>query len=73
MYDFDVYRTPHPVIGDFIVLAGKRNFGIQSFELQQDKQGELGSHMEKRIFIGYPPDYKGLEVLQSSQQMCCYL
>ena len=29
--------------------------------IQKDKRqwGGLGSHMEKCIFIGYPPDYKG--------------
>ncbi|KAF9653012.1 hypothetical protein BDM02DRAFT_3182981 [Thelephora ganbajun] len=30
-------------------------------KIQKDKRewGSLGSHMEKCIFIGYPPDYKG--------------
>lgn len=27
--------------------------------VQKDKRGSLGSHMEKAIFIGYPPGYKG--------------
>ena len=27
--------------------------------VQKDKRGQLGSHMQKCIFIGYPPDYKG--------------
>ena len=27
--------------------------------VQKDKRGQLGSHMEKCIFIGYPSDYKG--------------
>ena len=27
--------------------------------VQKDQRGALGSHMEKCIFLGYPPDYKG--------------
>src|SRR4051812_37938444 len=27
--------------------------------IQRDKRGSLGSHMEKCVFVGYPPGYKG--------------
>ena len=34
---------------------------VANVHIQKDKRewGSLGSHMEKCIFIGYPPDYKG--------------
>lgn len=33
--------------------------------VQKDKQGQLGSHMEKCIFVGYPAGYKGWKFYNS--------
>ena len=41
-------------------VSNLRIWGCLAYvHVQKDKRGQLGSHMEKCIFIGYTPDYKG--------------
>ena len=41
-------------------LAHLRIWGCLAYvHVQKDKRGQLGSHMQKCIFIGYPAGYKG--------------
>ena len=41
-------------------VSNLRIWGCLAYvHMQKDKRGALGSHMEKCIFLGYPPDYAG--------------
>src|SRR5436190_3165166 len=41
-------------------LSHLRIWGCTAYvHVQKDKRRQLGSHMEKCVFIGYPPGYKG--------------
>jgi hypothetical protein len=56
-------KTPYEtVFGSKPDVSLMRVWGCVAYvHIQKDKRdgGSLGSHMEKCIFIGYPPDYKG--------------
>ena len=56
-------RTPYETFyGNKPDVSMLRVWGCVAYvHIQKDKRegGSLGSHMEKCIFIGYPPDYKG--------------
>ena len=56
-------KTPHETfVGTKPDVSMLRVWGCVAYvHIQRDKRdwGSLGSHMEKCIFIGYPPDYKG--------------
>ncbi|KAI0825649.1 hypothetical protein BC629DRAFT_1434262 [Irpex lacteus] len=56
MFGFDMYRTSHPVIGDFIILAGERNFSIQPFELQVNRNLRAvdGLRNSQGYYLGAP-------------------
>jgi Reverse transcriptase (RNA-dependent DNA polymerase)/gag-polypeptide of LTR copia-type/GAG-pre-integrase domain len=55
--------TPHETLfGNKPDVSHLRVFGSLAYvHIKKDKRYGLSSHMEKAIFIGYPPQYKGWE------------